>query len=61
MSASPRAARPLCFVLMPLGTKPDGTGREIDLDEVYARFVRPAIADAQLEPVRAAALPKRTR
>lgn len=29
------ADRPLCFVLMPFGTKPDGTGRTIDFDRVY--------------------------
>ena len=45
--------RPLCFVLMPFGKKPDGTGRTIDFDAVYANVIAPAIEAADLEPLRA--------
>jgi len=46
-------AKPLCFVLMPFGQKPDGTGRQIDFDAVYELLIKPAIIAAELEPVRA--------
>ena len=46
--------RPLCFVLMPFGTKPDPTGRPaIDFDRVYGAGIQPAIEAAGLRPVRA--------
>jgi MAP3K TRAFs-binding domain len=45
--------RPLCFVLMPFGKKPDETGRSIDFDAVYADVIAPAIEAADLEPLRA--------
>jgi hypothetical protein len=45
--------RPLCFVLMPFGKKPDSSGRLIDFDAVYADVLRPAIVAAELDPVRA--------
>ncbi len=45
--------RPLCFVLMPFGKKPDGSGRSIDFDAVYANVIAPAIEAADLEPLRA--------
>ena len=45
--------RPLCFVLMPFGTKPDGTGMPVDFDAVYRDLIAPAIADAGMEPLRA--------
>jgi len=44
---------PLCFVLMPFGTKPDATGLLIDFDAVYQQLIAPAIRAAQLEPLRA--------
>jgi hypothetical protein len=44
---------PLCFVLMPFGTKTDGIKKEIDFDKVYNSFIKPAIIKAGLEPVRA--------
>ncbi len=47
------ATQPLCFVLMPFGRKPDGTGRVVDFDAVYADLVAPAIGDAELTPLRA--------
>jgi tetratricopeptide (TPR) repeat protein len=47
------AQRPLCFVLMPFGKKPDAAGTLIDFDAVYREVIAPAIADAGLEPIRA--------
>jgi len=44
---------PLCFVLMPFGTKPDPNGLLIDFDTVYQQLIAPAIRGAQLEPLRA--------
>src|SRR5689334_23020443 len=45
---------PLCFVLMPFGTKKDPvSGIEIDFDDVYEKAIRPAIVAAKLEPIRA--------
>ena len=45
--------RPLCFVLMPFGKKPDASGRQIDFDAVYTDLIVPAIEAAGLESVRA--------
>ena len=45
--------KPLCFVLMPFGRKQDGAGRVIDFDAVYQQIIAPAVADAELEPIRA--------
>jgi hypothetical protein len=45
--------RPLCFVLMPFGSKPDEGGRMIDFNRVYGEIIKPAIEDADLEPIRA--------
>jgi len=50
---SPPGSDPLCFVLMPFGRKPDGTGVSIDFDAVYNQLFAPAIRDAGLEPIRA--------
>ena len=44
---------PLCFVVMPFGLKPDGLGGSVDFDAVYVDLIAPAIADAELEPLRA--------
>lgn len=44
---------PLCFVLMPFGTKPDGMGGSVDFDSVYQQIIKPAITAAGLEPLRA--------
>jgi len=44
---------PLCFVLMPFGTKTDGIKKEIDFDKVYNSFIKTAIIKAGLEPIRA--------
>jgi hypothetical protein len=46
-------SRPLCFVIMPFGTKPDASGALIDFDAVYSDLIVPAIRDAELEPLRA--------
>jgi tetratricopeptide (TPR) repeat protein len=43
----------LCFVLMPFGRKPDGTGATVHFDAVYRELIAPAIRDAGLEPIRA--------
>lgn len=45
--------RPLCFVLMPFGKKPDAAGVMIDFDAVYKDLIAPAINEAGLEPIRA--------
>ncbi len=47
------SSRPLCFVLMPFGTKPDASGELIDFDAVYSDLIAPAIRDANLDPLRA--------
>src|SRR5438067_8810140 len=44
---------PLCFVLMPFGTKPDSNGLLIDFDAVYQQLIAPAIRAANLESLRA--------
>ena len=45
---------PLCFVLMPFGSKPDPAGgAKIDFDRIYHQAVKPAIEAAGMEPVRA--------
>lgn len=45
--------KPLCFVLMPFGRKPDAAGAVVDFDAVYQNLIAPAINDAGLEPLRA--------
>ena len=44
---------PLCFVLMPFGTKADKAGRVTNFDSVYQKVIAPAVVKAGLEPVRA--------
>lgn len=45
---------PLCFVLMPFGSKPDPTGRRpIDFDQLYTSAIAPGIRAAGLDPIRA--------
>jgi len=46
-------ARPLCFVLMPFGKKPDPAGALVDFDAVYRELIAPSIEAAELEPIRA--------
>ena len=46
--------QPLCFVLMPFGTKPDPTGRPpIDFNRIYEKGIKPAVESAGMVPVRA--------
>jgi tetratricopeptide (TPR) repeat protein len=45
--------KPLCFVLMPFGKKPDAAGAVVDFDAVYKDLIAPAIAGAGMEPLRA--------
>ena len=45
--------KPLCFVLMPFGKKPDASNAIIDFDAVYKDAIAPAIVEAGLEPLRA--------
>jgi tetratricopeptide (TPR) repeat protein len=46
--------RPLCFVLMPFGSKPDpGGGPNIDFDSIYEKALRPGIEAAGMEAIRA--------
>lgn len=45
--------KPLCFVIMPFGKKPDATGRIINFDQVYENFIKPVIEESGLESIRA--------
>jgi tetratricopeptide (TPR) repeat protein len=46
--------RPLCFVLMPFGTKRDPAGGpDIDFDAIYKLAIQPAVEAAEMEPIRA--------
>lgn len=46
--------QPLCFVLMPFGSKPDPSGGpNIDFDRVYDSAIKPGIDAAQMQPIRA--------
>jgi hypothetical protein len=46
--------RPLCFVLMPSGTKPDpGSNVTINFDSIYEEVIGPAIEAAGLKAIRA--------
>jgi hypothetical protein len=45
--------KPLCFVLMPFGSKPDDQGRIIDFDAVYEKVIAPAVEAANLDGIRA--------
>ena len=45
--------RAVCFVIAPFGRKPDGSGRMVDFDRIYAAIIGPAVAAADLAAVRA--------
>ena len=46
--------KPLCFVVMPFGQKPDPGGRsDIDFDKIYNTGIKPGIEDSGMEPIRA--------
>ncbi|MBX5137716.1 DUF4071 domain-containing protein [Rhizobium lentis] len=47
------ARKPLCFVLMPFGIKSAGGDKPINFDAVYNDFIKPAVEEAGLEPIRA--------
>src|SRR5687768_3432700 len=44
---------PLCFVIMPFGIKKDAEGNEVNFDKVYQSLIKPAITNAEMEPIRA--------
>lgn len=44
---------PLCFVLMPFGKKLINDGRAIYFDDIYEKFIKPAILAAGMDPLRA--------
>jgi hypothetical protein len=44
---------PLCFVLMPFGSKDDPAGGKVHFDAVYDEIIRPAVEDAGMKCVRA--------
>ncbi len=45
--------KPLCFVLMPFGRKPNDIGEIINFDDVYYDVIKPAVLQAGLSPIRA--------
>ena len=46
--------QPLCFVLMPFGSKPDPAGGpDIDFNRIYEKAIKPGIQAADMFPVRA--------
>ncbi|NJO32848.1 MAG: hypothetical protein HC869_06605 [Rhodospirillales bacterium] len=50
--------RPICFMVMPFGTKPTGVAdgkspAEADFDQVWEKVLRPAITELNYEAVRA--------
>ncbi len=47
------ARKPLCFVLMPFGTKPGVAGQTIDFNAAYEQIIAEAIHAADLDPLRA--------
>lgn len=45
--------KPLCFVLMPFGTKSDAEGNTFQFDKIYQQVIKPAVEAAGMEPIRA--------
>ena len=46
--------KPLCFIVMPFGNKPDPSGRrDIDFDRIYNLSIKPGVEAAGMEPIRA--------
>ena len=45
--------RPLCFVLMPFGKKPNASGIVVDFESVYEDLIAPAVSMANMDPLRA--------
>jgi tetratricopeptide (TPR) repeat protein len=48
-----KALPPLCFVVTPFGSKPDGHGGSVDFDAVYTQLIAPAVEEAGMQPLRA--------
>ena len=47
-------SKPLCFIVMPFGSKPDPSGRQdIDFDRIYNLSIKPGVEAAGMEPIRA--------
>ena len=46
-------SKPLCFVPILYGTKPDAAGLMINFDALYRALIAPASTDAGFEPLRA--------
>ncbi len=46
-------AKPLCFIIMPFGKKPDTNGHFIDFDYIYNEFIKKVIEACGLSPIRA--------
>src|SRR5262245_48752282 len=47
-------SKPLCFILMPFGSKLDpSTGHPIQFDAVYREVIAPAVTDSGMEVIRA--------
>ena len=53
MTDSEQADRPLCFVLMPFGSKRDAAGGVVEFDDVYHRIIQPAVVASGMQCVRA--------
>ncbi len=53
MEAEISDKKPLCFVVMPFGIKPDNKGREIDFNHIYEVLIKKAIEACGMEPLRA--------
>ena len=47
------ALAPICFVLMPFGSKIDAAGQVTNFNSVYQNIIAPAVVEAGLEPIRA--------
>ncbi len=45
--------KPYCFVLMPFGRKTGESGRAVEFDQVYNTIIKPAVEEADLNPIRA--------
>jgi tetratricopeptide (TPR) repeat protein len=45
--------KPYCFILMPFGRKSDESGKAVEFDKVYELIIKPAVKEANLEPIRA--------
>jgi O-acetyl-ADP-ribose deacetylase (regulator of RNase III) len=42
----------MCFVIMPFGQKVDIAGQVIEFDSIYERLIKPAVQEAEFNPVR---------